>query len=61
MKKYRDEEKKGEKRVEIKKEREKEDNEKEKGNENRKKERLLKSFCHCIHACLSFKKNRINK
>ena len=45
--------KKGEKRVEIKKEREKEDKEKEKENESRKKERLLGNFCHCIHACLS--------
>ena len=58
MKKDRDEKKKGEKRVEIKKERKKEDNEKEKENESRKKERLLGNFCHCIHACLSSKKNK---
>ena len=50
--------KKGEKRVEIKKEREKEDNEKEKENESRKKERLLGNFCHCIHTCLNSKKNK---
>ena len=42
----------------MKKEREKEDKEKEKGNESRKKERLLGNFCHCIYACLSYKKNK---
>ena len=52
--------KKGEKRVEIKKEREKENNEKEKENKSRKKERLPGNFCHCIHACPQFKK-RISK
>ena len=44
MKTDRDEEKKNE-------------NEKEKANESRKKEILLRSFCHCIHACLILRKN----
>ena len=31
---------------------------KKRENEKRKKERLLGNFCHCIHACLSSKKNK---
>ena len=31
---------------------------KERERKEMKKERLLRNFCHCIHACLSSKKNK---
>ena len=42
----------------MKKKKRKKKKKKERERKEMKKERLLRNFCHCIHACLSSKKNK---
>ena len=46
------------KKKKRKRRKEKKKKEKERERKEIKKERLLGNFCHCIHACLSSKKNK---